>query len=306
VRTVGLPAAVLVLIVVFAAQSSVFLTIANFQNVGLQAAALAMVAFGQCFVVLTAGFDLSVGATASLVSVVAALIMKDAGIVAGILVGIAAGTAVGLINGLVVARLGVAPFVATLAMLSIATGMALTLSDGSPVSGLPTGFTSLATERMAGVPVPVIGALVVFLAGIVTLHGTRLGRHLYAIGGNLDAARLSGIRVVSITTFAYAVCSMFSAFGGLVLTARVGSGQPNFAGDLALQSITAVVIGGVSLAGGQGSIVGVAFGVLFVSILANGLNLLGVASHTQMLVLGLALVAVVVADKRARARRVDR
>ncbi|MEY2532246.1 MAG: ribose transport system permease protein [bacterium] len=305
-RTIGLPAGVLALIVIFAMQSSVFLTVANFQNVGLQAAALAMIAFGQCFVVLTAGFDLSVGATASLVSVVAAMAMQDFGIVPGVLVGVAAGACVGLVNGLVVARMDVAPFVATLAMLSVATGLGLMLSDGTPVGGLPSGFTALATQQVVGIPVPVVGAVVVFLAGLVTLHGTRVGRHIYAIGGNPDAARLSGIRVAAITTLTYVVCSAFSALGGLVLTARVGSGQPTFAGDLALQSITAVVIGGVSLAGGQGSIVGVAFGVLFVSILANGLNLLGVSSYTQMLVLGVALVVVVVADRRARARRSGR
>jgi ribose transport system permease protein len=302
-RDAGLPLAVLALIVVFAVQSSVFLTVANFQNVGLQAAALALVAFGQCFVVLTAGIDLSVGSTVALTSVVTAIVMKDTSIPVGILAGLGTGIGVGLVNGMVVTLLGVVPFVATLAMLSVASGLALSWSGGTPIAGLPSGFTSIALTRIGGVPLPVVIAAGAFLLGYGVLRYTRVGKYLYAVGGNAESARLSGIDVRVVRALAYVACSFFAACGAVVLTARVASGQPTLGADLALQSVSAVVIGGVSLFGGRGSIVGVFFGVAFVSILANGLNLLNVSSYTQLLVLGIALITVIAIDRRISRRR---
>ncbi|MBK5232117.1 MAG: ABC transporter permease [Thermoleophilia bacterium] len=297
-RQAGLPLAVLVLFIIFTLNSSVFFTPANFQNVGLAAAALALVSFGQCFVVLTAGIDLSVGSTVALVSVVAAKVMESSGPVVGVLAGLAAGIAVGVVNGFVVTRLKVVPFVATLAMLSIAAGLALSLSGGTPVSGLPSSFTDIASTRLLGVPLPAVIALAFFVIAWVILRFSRIGRHIYAVGGNLEAARLSGIQVERVAMSSYVICSTFAAFGALVLTARVASGQPTLGSDLALQSVAAVVLGGVSLFGGRGSVVGVLFGVIFVSVLSNGLNLVGVSSYTQMLVLGTALIAVLAIDWR--------
>jgi ribose transport system permease protein len=297
-RDAGLPLAVLALMIFFAAQSSVFFTVANFQNVGLQAAALALVAFGQCFVVLTAGIDLSVGSTVALSSVVAAIVMQDTSIAVGIAAGLGAGMVVGLVNGLVITVLRVVPFVATLAMLSIASGLALSWSGGTPVAGLPSGFTKIALTRVGGVPLPALIAAGVFVIGWFVLRFTRLGRYIYAVGGNLEAARLSGVNVRLVTISAYVICSFFAACGAIVLTARVASGQPTLGASLALESVAAVVIGGVSLFGGRGSIVGVLFGVAFVSILSNGLNLLNVSSYTQLLILGIALIAVIAIDRR--------
>jgi ribose transport system permease protein len=296
-RDAGLPLAVLALVVYFAFQSTVFLTVTNFQNVGLQAAALALVAFGQCFVILTAGIDLSVGSTVALVSVVSAQVMTDHGLLPGIAAGLAVGLAIGLINGLVVTKLRVVPFVATLAMLSIASGAALQLSGGTPVTGLPESFTDIAQKRIAGVPLPVLIAVVLFFVAWAALRFMRLGRHMYAVGGNAEAARLSGVNVQRVTLKAYVICSLFAACGALLLTARVASGQPTLGASLALESVAAVVLGGVSLFGGRGSVVGVFFGVAFVSILGNGLNLVGVSSYTQMLILGLALIAVLAIDR---------
>lgn len=297
-RDAGLPFAVGLMVVFFALQSSVFLTVANLQNVGLQAAALALVAFGQCFVVLSAGIDLSVGSTVALASVVTATVMKDTSVPVGILAGLGTGLAVGMVNGFVITVLRVVPFVATLAMLSIASGLALSVSGGTPISDLPVGYTSVSQDRVAGVPVPVLVALAVFLIGLLVLRQTRYGRHLYAAGGNGEAARLSGIDVRAVTATAYVICSFFASCGAVVLTARVASGQPTLGGSLALESVAAVVIGGVSLFGGRGSIVGVLFGVVFVSILANGLNLMNVSSYTQLLVLGGALITVIAIDRR--------
>jgi ribose transport system permease protein len=296
-REVGLPAVVIVLIIIFSVTSDVFLTPQNMRNIGVAAAALAAVSFGQTFAVLTAGLDLSVGSTVALVSVVAASGIRSYGIGLGVVEGLLAGTAVGLINGLVITRLGVFPFIATLAMLSILSGLALNLSGGIPVSGLPERFGNFAYENVLDVPAPFIVALIVLAVSHLTLRYTRFGRQIYAIGGNQEAARLSGIRVNRVKVLAYVFCSFFAAVGSIVLTARVASGQPTLGVSLPLESVAAVVLGGVSLFGGRGSVIGVAFGVAFVSILSNGLNLLNVSSYTQMMVIGAALIVAVAMDQ---------
>lgn len=297
IRQLGLPLAVIALLVYFSIASPYFLDLTNFQNVGRQGAALAAVAFGQTFVILTAGIDLSVGATIALVSVSTAWGGTQYGLTGALVCGLAAGLAVGFVNGTVVARLGVAPFVATLAMLSIAGGAALIISGGVPIRGLPTQVTDLATLEVGPVPAPVVVSFGLFAIAFVILRWTRLGRYFYAIGGNAEAARLAGIPTGRVTVAAYVLCSLFTAVGAIILTGRVHSGQPTLGADLTLQSIAAVVLGGVSLFGGRGSLVGVAFGIAFISILANGLNLLGVASYTQMLIIGAALIAAVAFDR---------
>lgn len=296
-RYIGLPAAVLGLILIFASTSNVFLSVQNFRNIGLQAAALAAVSFGQTLVILTAGLDLSVGSTVALVSVVSAMTMLDLGVTGGLAMGILAGLAVGLINGLVVTRLNVFPFIATLAMLSIASGLALNLSGGTPVTGLSVAFSDLAYENLLGIPVPVVVSLVLLACTYIALRYMRLGRNIYAIGGNQEAARLSGIKVKSVKVAAYVYCGFCAAIGALILTARVASGQPTLGTSLPLESVAAVVLGGVSLFGGRGSVIGVAVGVAFVSILSNGLNLLNVSSYTQMMVIGGALITAVALDQ---------
>lgn len=296
-RQIGLPLAVLGLVVLFAATSNVFMSLQNFRNIGLQATALAAVSFGQTLVILTAGLDLSVGSTVALVSVVSALAMTSFGIPAGLLAGLLTGVAVGLANGLVVTRLRVFPFIATLAMMSFASGLALNLSGGTPVIGLDVAFTDTAYDNFLGVPVPVVVALMLLIATFLILRYVRLGRHIYAVGGNQEAARLSGIKVDAVKLAAYMYCGFCSAIGSLILTARVASGQPTLGMSLPLESVAAVVLGGVSLFGGRGSVIGVAFGVAFVSILSNGLNLLNVSSYTQMMVIGVALAGAVALDQ---------
>jgi ribose transport system permease protein len=281
----------------FALRSDVFFTTGNLQNAGLQGAGLACVAFGQTFVLLTAGLDLSVGSTVALVSVVAAVEMRDHGTAVGILAALLAGLAVGMVNGLLVTRSRVAPFIATLGTMSIVSGIALNISGGIPVVGLPNGFTELAYRRWVGIPLPVVVAIVTLLLGFLLLKCTRLGRYVYAIGGNAEAARLSGIAVRSTTLAAYMICALLTAVGGLILTARVASGQPSLGADVTLQSIAAAVVGGVSLWGGRGSVQGAALGVVFVTVLANGLNLLNVSSYTQLMLIGAAMIAAVAWDQ---------
>jgi ribose transport system permease protein len=229
--------------------------------------------------------------------------MRSHGIALGVIAGLLAGTCVGFINGLLVTHLRVFPFIATLAMLSVLSGLALNLSGGVPVSGLPDSFGDFAYEVVLGVPAPVIIAIVVLIIAHITLRYTRFGRHLYAVGGNEEAARLSGIKINRVKVLAYVFCSFCAAVGSIVLTARVASGQPTLGVSLPLESVAAVVLGGVSLFGGRGSVVGVAFGVAFVSILSNGLNLLNVSSYTQMMVIGGALIVAVALDQMFVRRR---
>jgi ribose transport system permease protein len=302
-RQIGLPLVLALLITFFALTSDVFFTVENFRNVGVAAAALAAVAFGQTFTILTAGMDLSVGETVALVSVVAALTMRNYGIAAGVAAALATGFAVGLVNGLVITRFKVFPFIATLAMMSIASGLGLQLAGGVPVPGLPEAFGDLAYELVLGIPVPVLPALLVLVVAWLVLDYTRLGRRIYAIGGNEQAARLSGIDVDMVKLAAYSASGLCAAVGSIILTSRIASGQPSLGASLPLESVAAVVLGGVSLFGGRGSVLGVALGVVFVSILANGLNLLNVSSYAQMMVIGAALILAVALDQMLITRR---
>jgi ribose transport system permease protein len=296
-RQIGLPLAVLGLVVLFASLSPFFLSVQNFRNIGLQAAALAVVSFGQSVVILGAGLDLSVGAIVAMVSVVGALSMLAFGIPAGLLLGILAGMAAGLANGLIVTQLRVFPFIATLAMMSFLGGLALNLSGGIPVTGLPMSFTDVAFATFGGVPIPVLASVLLLVLTAFILRYLRIGRNVYAIGGNEEAARLSGINVARVKTITYVYSGFCSGVAAIILTARVASGQPTLGLSLPLESVAAVVLGGVSLFGGRGSVLGVAFGVAFVSILSNGLNLLNVSSYTQMMVIGAALTGAVALDQ---------
>ena len=213
------PLVVVVMIAVFSLLSDVFLTVPNFRNVGVAAAALAAVSFGQTFAILTAGLDLSIGAAVALVSVTSALAMRRYGIPAGIGTALAVGCLAGLVNGLVVAKLKVFPFIATLATMSIMSGLALQLSAGVPVTGVPDSFSNLAYDRLFGIPMPVVIALLVLVVAALILRYTRVGRHLYAVGGNEEAARLSGIAIDRVKLFAYVLSGLCAAVGSLILTA---------------------------------------------------------------------------------------
>src|SRR6202021_2393157 len=226
-REVGLPVIVIVMAIFFSIDSNVFLSLSNFRNMGVSAAAPAAVSFGQTFAILTAGLDLSVGAIVALVSIIGALIMRDHGVATGLAASLLAGAPVGLVNGIVITRFKVFPFIATLAMMSIVSGLALSLSGGVAVTGVPASFTDLAYELVLGVPVPVIIALMVLLIAFFVLQYTRLGRRIYAVGGNEEAARLSGIRIGAVKIAAYVFSGMCAAVGSIILTGPVAFGQPS-------------------------------------------------------------------------------
>jgi ribose transport system permease protein len=294
----GLPIALLILMTIFAIASDLFLTGRNLRNVGLHASALAAVAFGQTVVIIARGLDLSVGAIVALVSVVTALAMIEYGMVVGLCLGIISGVAVGLVNGFVITYLRVFPFIATLAMMSVVTGLALKISGGTPVAGLPLEFTLIASTRIFGLPLPLIIAAALLLLVFLFLRYTRIGRNIYAVGGNPKAALLTGISIRVVEMTAYIISALCAAIASIILSARVGSGQPTLGASLPLESVAAVVLGGVSLFGGRGSVLNVAFGVAFISMLSNGLNLLNVSSYTQMVVIGVALIIAVALDQR--------
>ncbi|WP_396642381.1 ABC transporter permease [Microbacterium sp.] len=288
--------------------SSQFLEPANLLNIARQSVFLLLVALGQMVVLLAAQLDLSVGATIATTSVVTATVTSkltsDGGstVLIGLATGLAVGIVVGLFNGFFVAVVGVPSFMVTLGTTSILTGLALILSNGAPVSGVPPIFTAtLATGSLFGIPVPLlIGAVVAVLVFIV-LDRTAFGRNVYAVGGNSSAASVAGISVTATTIGAFVVCSVLASLAGVLLTARVASGEASLGSSFVMLSIAAAVLGGTSLFGGEGKLGLVILGVLFLGVLSNGMNLLHVSSYVQELVIGAVLVAAV-AIERVRTR----
>jgi ribose transport system permease protein len=281
-----------------------FLTISNLLNVLEQTSINAVIAVGMTFVILSAGIDLSVGSLLALAGVVLATLLHQgwpvpAAIVAGLLVGFGFGA----LNGLAIAWGRLPPFIATLGMMSIARGCALLFTEGRPVSGFDQAFRSLATARLLGIPAPVIMTAAVYLVARFVLSSTRFGRYVYAMGGNEEATRLSGVNVRLHKIFVYGVSGLTSGIAAVLLTARLNSAQPIAGIMYELDAIAAVVIGGTSLAGGEGGVGGTLIGALIMGVLRNGLNLLGVSSFLQQVVIGLVIVVAVLLDTVLKSRR---
>ncbi|HKQ01119.1 MAG TPA: ABC transporter permease [Actinomycetes bacterium] len=296
VSQLGLPLVVLAMCIYFTVRQPLFATPSNGLNVARQFSFLAVFAFAQSFPILVGGFDISIGSQVGLSSVVMALVTQKAGLPAGLAAGIATAGIVGAINGFTIARFVVSPFVVTLGMLSAALGLALFLTNGRPVYGFNDTFTVIATGYIGPVSVPLLIAACVFVVSWFVLTRTVYGRHLYAVGGNEEAARLSGVNVFRTKMLAYIICGLITGIGAMVLTARVASGQPNLGTGLELESIAAVVIGGVALGGGEGRLARVVWGVLVMSLLSNGLDLLQVSSYIQLMVIGVVFVVAVIFD----------
>ncbi len=271
VRVGVLPFLLLVLVILFSlAGGGRFMSLSNLINMGRQSTYLAIVTAGQMLTIVCAGFDLSVGSSVALTSVVTSLVLvtfsdPTTAILAGVLSGIAMATLIGLANGLTIAFFRVSPFVVTLGMMSVAQGLALLLSGGVPIFNLPPGLNkTLGTGTVGGLPIPIIVAAVIIFLIYVLLNRTRIGRYFYAIGGNQEAARLSGISVTKYTFLAYILCGTLTGITGVMLTARIASGEPNLGAALPLESIAAAVIGGVSLRGGEGGVIGAIFGAVLI------------------------------------------
>lgn len=272
--------------------SPYFLTSQNISNLLEQTAVLAIVAFGMTAVIVAGHFDLSVGSGVALVGVVAALTMIHTGsITLGVLAGIGAGCGIGLVNGIVVTVFRVPSFIATLAMLVMARGAALAITDGQTQIGFPPGLASFITSSFLGVRIAVWIALAVLVFFFVLMRYTRLGVQLYAVGGNPVAARLSGLPVARVQTAAFVLSGFAVGVAGIVLVGRLDAAQPSAGALLELFAVAAVVIGGTSLYGGQGSVVRTVVGVALISVIQNGLTLLNVNSDMQNVILGGVFIA---------------
>jgi ribose transport system permease protein len=307
-RVGALPLFLIAALVVFTLASPQFLTAQNIVNVARQSVYLVLVSLGQMIVLLTGGFDLAVGTTIALTSVISAMIMLSAMtivpdsvgliIAAGCLGAMAVALLIGLINGTGVAVFGVSPFIMTLGVQSVGAGVALFLTGGVPVTGFPHAFgDTFGFGRIFGMPVTVAIAVVAIAVIAIFLYGTRFGRHLYAVGGNSKAAKLSGINTTATLLIAYAASALLASIDGLLLTARVESGEANLGGTIALQSIAACVIGGVSLRGGIGRVEGVVLGAFFIVLIQNGMDLMQIGSYMQMVLLGVLLIVAVIVDQ---------
>jgi ribose transport system permease protein len=308
-----LPTVLIVLVVAMALFVPRFLSVQNVFNVLRSSSYLVILSAGQMLVLIVGGFDLSVGAVVPLASVVSAMTMVWAAgalpgqsglvIALGVLAGLGSGLVVGLLNGLSVAFLKVSAFIVTLGSMSIATGVALLLTNGIPVYGMPKAYVDgFGRGLWFQLPTAVyLAALVV--AGVWFIQNfTRMGRYLYAIGGNLHAATVSGVRTKTYLVLAYAVCSILAAVTGLALTAQIGSGQAVINGQLTLESIAAAVIAGVSLKGGVGRVEMVALAALFLLILTNAMDLLRIDPRIQTIFLGLIVVLAVAIEELAKRR----
>ncbi|MDX3245667.1 substrate-binding domain-containing protein [Streptomyces sp. ME18-1-4] len=297
----GALTALIVLVIAMSALSGDFLTTDNLLNVGVQAAVTAILAFGVTFVIVSAGIDLSVGSVAALSATVLAWSATQQGVpvVIAVVLAVATGVAAGLVNGFLIAYGKLPPFIATLAMLSVGRGLSLVISEGSPIA-FPDSVSHLGDTLGGWLPVPVLVMVVMGLIAAFVLGRTYIGRSMYAIGGNEEAARLSGLRVKRQKLAIYALSGVFAAAAGIVLASRLSSAQPQAADGYELDAIAAVVIGGASLAGGTGKASGTLIGALILAVLRNGLNLLSVSAFWQQVVIGVVIALAVLLDTLRR------
>lgn len=297
--------ALIVLVVALSLAADNFLTTRNLLNIGVQAAVFAILAFGQSFAIIAGGIDLSVGSVAALSGMVTAWSATSSGLPGpvAVLLGLGTGIAAGLVSGILVAYGKLPAFIATLAMLSIARGLTLVISEGVPI-GTPEIVTWLGSDIAGWLPVPLLVMIVMGIIAAIILNLTYVGRSIYAIGGNEEAARLSGIRVDRMQLVIYALVGLFAAVAGLLLAGRLASAQPTAAAGFELQAIAAVVIGGASLTGGVGRASGALIGALILAVITNGLNLLEVSAFWQQVVIGVVIALAVLVDTvRRRAGR---
>lgn len=295
----------LLLCVMLAFLSPHFLTIENLFNILRQSTVISLVAVGQLLAILTAGIDLSVGSVMALSMVVVgiAAVKWQLDPLLAMLLGIVIGAGLGFVNGFLLTRLRLPhPFISTLGMQNIARGLALIVTASTPISGFPQLIRYLGAESLGIVPVAVLFVFVVYLAFHVFLNHTILGRHIYAVGGNREAARLSGVRVDAVLVWVYALSGLMSAIAGIVLIGRVNSAFPLAGLGFDLDSIAAVIIGGASFFGGEGTVWGTLIGALIMAVLRNGLNLLNVSPDWQTVAIGAVIILAVYVDVLRRQR----
>jgi ribose/xylose/arabinose/galactoside ABC-type transport system permease subunit len=299
----GLIAVIVLMIVVFAIMNENFTSGTNVRNVLRQSAILGIAACGQTMVILSGGFDLSVGMVIGFVSITSAMVMSDHGLWAGLVSALVIGAAVGAVNGWLVAKAGLPPFIATLAMFSAARGMALIVSGGLPITDLPSEFSWLGAGQIFTVPVPAVIAAVVFVVCAYIMRKTHFGRYVYAIGGNEEAARAAGVPVARIKLAVWSLHGFLVGLAAVVLTSRAVSGHATLGEGMELETIAATVIGGTALGRGRGGIFNTFLGVIAMGILTNGLNLINVSTYYQMVVMGVIIAGAVYVDQARNKQR---
>ena len=287
--------AFIVLFVVLSITSQSFFTESNLINVVRQASPPLIVAIGMTFVLILGGIDLSVGSVACLSGTLAAGFMTTNGmpIIAAILLALVIGAGIGFINGLIIAKIKIPAFIVTLALMSTARGLALVYTGGRPITNIPEEALQLGRGYVGAIPIPVIIMIIVVAIAWIVLSSTKFGRHVFATGGNEECARLSGIKVDGTKIAVYTISGFTAGLTGVLLTMRLASGQPTLGQGMELDAIAAVVLGGTTLTGGKGFIFGTIIGCMFMQLLSNGFNILGISSFWQQVFTGIILLVAV-------------
>lgn len=291
----------LIMGVFFSFASEYFLTTTNILTIALQTAVIGIIAIGQTMVIITGGIDLSVGSIVAFSGVMAGLcVERGLPLTIALIFGLAMGTVVGLINGALIAKAKLPPFIATLGMMMLLRGLTLALTNGMPISSFPDEFVDLAGGQFFGIPNPVIYFIVFGIIFSFFLKKTVAGRDIYSIGSNESAARLSGVNIDKVKLMVYGLCGFLSAVSGIILASRLISAQPTEGMGYELDAVAAVVIGGASLNGGRGTIIGTIIGAFIMSTLRNGLNMMNVSGFWQQFVVGIVLLSAVYLDQRRK------
>ena len=305
IRKFGILIVLLLLMTFFAVTTTAFFTVTNLFNVARQVSMLGIVAVGMTFVMLTGGIDLSVGSLLSIVSVTGAWAMVKGGCnpVAAVFVCLAVSAGFGLLNGLIVTKINIPPLITTLATMTIIRGISYIITGGLPIYGFPESFTVIGQGYLWIFPIPVIIMVIIFAIGSFILNYSYFGRYFYAVGGNEEASRLSGINVPGIKLLVYSLSGLAAGIAGVILLSRVNSGQPIAGSGFELDVVTAVVLGGVSISGGEGKLSGVITGVLIMGVLSNGLIILNIGEYYQLVTKGLVLLVAVGFDRMQQANK---
>lgn len=304
IRELTLVVLIAAIVIVMANINPYFLSFSNFRAVAVGMAPTAVIVIGMAILLASGGFDLSVGSVMALSStVVAMLLLAGLPIPLAIACGLVLGAVAGVFNGVLVTGLGINPLIATLGTMSIARGVALVLTEGFSVSSLPSGFAWIGKAELGGFPVIVIFTLALVVIFDLAVRHTRFFRQVYFIGANEKAALLSGIHVTRVRIVAYALTGVLAALAGVLLASRLMSGTPTAGNGIELQVLAAAVIGGASLRGGEGTILGAFLGVVFVALINNSMTMLAVSIYWQMIVIGTVLVAAVALDMLIRSKR---
>lgn len=282
-----------------------FINSNNILNIVRQMAVIGIVAIGVTFVIITSGIDLSSGSVIALTSVIVAAFAQEGTypLIVAVLVAIAIGAGTGLFNGFLITKGNIAPFIVTLGMMTAARGLALLYSGGRPIGGLSDSFLFLGQGMIAGIPVPIIIFAIIGIFSYVLLNKTKFGKYVYAIGGNEQAAMIAGVNVTKVKILVYTLNGLLVGIAGLILTARIASGQPTAGTMYELDAIAATVIGGTSLTGGIGTIGGTIIGALIIGVMNNGLDLMNVSSYWQQILKGVIITVAVYVDARKHKKK---